>query len=301
MKVSPEVIKEFSPTKTQNRMLLPANKQNELTVLKTCSQTQPVATIELAIKAQTECLSGLKKKSPAETVTIVAYMIERFLHFLQVSNTMTEQQRNDTAKLIINEFYWLKLEDLDLFFRRFRTGFYGDLFNRIDGLVIMAKLREYCSEREDKAQLLTLQAHKEVDKPIADKVLIKAERGFIRANGCEYEEVEKKEDATEYEYAVALKIVAKIEAAPNELKIIPAKSFAEGFFNHMMKTEPEKLHPANRFKIIAEKYAADKKAIESSNLSEFEKHNAILALSGVAPKTQQEYDQYILSLAKPNL
>jgi len=228
-------------------MLIPVNKQNELTQLKECSQTKPVATIELAIKAESKTIGLLKKDNAAEALVIVSIMLEMTLQFFAVTNTMNAAQLKETAKLIINEFYFLKLEDLDLFFRRLKTGFYGDLFNRIDGLVIMAKLREYCAERIEKAEGLSLTAHKTVNEPIAGKVFIRTSRGFIRACGDEYEEVDNKEMATTYDYAVALKVVAKLESEPDELKIIPVNK-AGSLFDYFNKVgRKDLIHPTAKY------------------------------------------------------
>jgi hypothetical protein len=280
--------------------MLPANKTSELKLLKESSQTKPVATIELAIKAQSQSLSGLKKQSKEETLIIVMLMLEMLLQFFAVTNTMNGAQLEETAKLIINEFYWLKLEDLELFFRRLKTGFYGDLFNRIDGLVIMAKLREYCAEREAAAEKIALVAHKEVDTAIADKVLIKTKHGFIRRDGDEFIEVDNRILATEYDYALALKIVAKMEVPEGEqLKIIPANK-AGSLFDYFESVGKTDLIPqSERFKRATDGYYKQKAEIENSDLSDFDKHNAIRALANLEPVTEIEYEQHLKSLIKP--
>lgn len=279
--------------------MLPKKTENELTVLKAYSQTQPISNIEQALSYQSDCLSGMKKKAPAETVLIVAVMIEMLSDFFNVTNTFKEEQRNETARLIINEFYWLKLVDIDLFFRRLKTGYYGEFYNRIDGQVVMAKLREYCEERAAKAVEVNLNKHKQLKDEPREMVCIRSSRGYIRSTGGKYEEVESIENATQYDYAVAARLILKLEGNPNEFKIVRAKQIGEKFFDYMMKTNPEKLTPQNRFAYNAKQYDEDKRKIESNpTLSDLEKHNAILALTGIAPKTEQEYLEYMKLINK---
>jgi len=242
-----------------------------------------VQTIEAAIKTDSDCLSGMKRKSKDETLILVMLMLEQMLQFFNVGNQMNAEQQKQTAILIINEFYWLKPVDLEYFFRRLKTGFYGELYNRIDGNVIMAKLREYCEERTQKGIELSLLAHKQVNEPIADKVVIFLGEGYLRVNGVFYDEVLEKELATVFDYATALRTKAKVSQFENvqaDKVKIETTGTKIGLMDYIATNKPHLLPKDEAYKRATKEYFAAKQAIESdSTLSPEERHEKLLELA----------------------
>lgn len=58
-------------------------------------------------------------------------------------------QIEETAKVIIAEFDYLKVSELMLFFVQFKAGRYGRFYGAVDGLVITQALQEFCAYRRD--------------------------------------------------------------------------------------------------------------------------------------------------------
>ena len=67
--------------------------------------------------------------------------------FFNVGKTMKDTQAAQTADLIIEEFYFLKPDDFKLCFTRAKKGYYGKVFDRIDGQVIFEWLNQYTNDR----------------------------------------------------------------------------------------------------------------------------------------------------------
>lgn len=66
---------------------------------------------------------------------------------------MSAVQVAQTADLVIEEFYYLKPDDLKLCFTKAKKGAYGKLYDRIDGQIILEWLRQYDQERCVQAEM----------------------------------------------------------------------------------------------------------------------------------------------------
>lgn len=51
------------------------------------------------------------------------------------------------AEVIAQEFHYLKVSELMLFFHRFKAGRYGRFYGSVDPLIIVTALRDFCQER----------------------------------------------------------------------------------------------------------------------------------------------------------
>lgn len=212
---------------------------------------------------------------------------------------MNDAQLVETCKLIMNEFYFLKVYDLQLFFQRFKTGYYGQLFDRLDGSVIMISLRAYCEERISTAENLSLEAHKTaIDMERKENYLIQIGTYYLRSNGDDFEEVENKELATGYTYGVALRlrdwiVREQYPLSPETIKIVD-KNKLPRLFDLWEKDAPEKLPDSEKFKRATYDYYEKKKIIlADESLTELEKENAIRKLAKLAPITQEEFSEQL--------
>lgn len=60
---------------------------------------------------------------------------------------VTANQLEDLSRIVAQEYHWLKITELLLFFYRFKTGRYGRFYGSVDPLVITTALREFVGER----------------------------------------------------------------------------------------------------------------------------------------------------------
>lgn len=83
---------------------------------------------------------------------VISYLVSDALEFFNVTETMTDRQVAMTVDLIIEEYPYLKMDDLKLCFKNAMKMKYGQIYNRIDGQVILGWLKAYNAERCEAAQ-----------------------------------------------------------------------------------------------------------------------------------------------------
>lgn len=101
----------------------------------------------------TATLATVKKYlGAAKMMAVVESLIKRVAAFLNIGRGMNEIQVQMTAEMIFSEYYWLTVADLKVCFRNGMAGNYGQLYDRLDGMVIMDWLRVYSEERASIAE-----------------------------------------------------------------------------------------------------------------------------------------------------
>ena len=82
---------------------------------------------------------------PKDHPEVLALFIKSMSDYLNVSKKMTNQQIAETCDLLIQEHPMLSLQDFALFFRKVKTGYYGDIYGRIDGLTILTMVKNFAN------------------------------------------------------------------------------------------------------------------------------------------------------------
>lgn len=81
---------------------------------------------------------------------IQAYLegwIVNLREFVNVGRKMTDLQTFETAMFILQDYKCLNIADINLIFKRAKTGYYGKLYDRLDGQIILDWFRQYFEER----------------------------------------------------------------------------------------------------------------------------------------------------------
>ena len=73
--------------------------------------------------------------------------------FLNIGKTMSDAQTEQTALFILDEYPQLTIADIKLFFNKIKKGHYGQIYDRLDGQLILIWLNKYFEERCDTAEL----------------------------------------------------------------------------------------------------------------------------------------------------
>ena len=104
------------------------------------------------------------KSIHGETVAraTVSYLLSEALEFFNVKETMSDVQVAITVDLILEEYPYLQTDDLKLCFKNAMKLKYGQIYNRIDGQIIMSWLKYYDVERAEKADIDSYNKHKEI-------------------------------------------------------------------------------------------------------------------------------------------
>lgn len=107
--------------------------------------------IDLPAKAFKSGLPSLAKMGSefgAEQVEdLIKLWIIDMTEFINIGKSMSPTQIENTAFLIVSEFYHLNMADINLVFRRAKTGYYGEIYDRLDGQVILGWFKKYNQER----------------------------------------------------------------------------------------------------------------------------------------------------------
>ena len=75
---------------------------------------------------------------------------------------MSDVQVAMTVDLILEEYPYMQTDDLKLCFKNAMKLKYGQIYNRIDGQIIMSWLKAYDVERAEKADIDSYNKHKEI-------------------------------------------------------------------------------------------------------------------------------------------
>lgn len=67
--------------------------------------------------------------------------------FCGARDKLTNDQLEDLAAIIAQQFYYLKISELMLFFFRFKSGKYGRFYGSVDPLIIVTAIRDFLKER----------------------------------------------------------------------------------------------------------------------------------------------------------
>lgn len=107
-----------------------------------------VKSVALAVKDDCDSLAAIRKKVGKKiSLNIIKIWIIKLNDFLNISRKMTPPQIEETADMIYDEFYYLKVSDIALLMKRIKTGHYGQFYESIDGMKLMDMFFEYAQER----------------------------------------------------------------------------------------------------------------------------------------------------------
>ena len=94
----------------------------------------------------------------------------------------------ECASIIANEFHYLKVSEMMLFFYRFKVGQYGRFYGSVDPLVITTSLREFLKERayaydRHEREERERQREEEMKNAVSWKQYCKMQEEALRAEG----------------------------------------------------------------------------------------------------------------------
>ena len=102
----------------------------------------------------TATLATVKKyRGEARMQAVVEHLLKSTVKFLNVGRGMNEWQIAETARMIAADYYYLTVADLKVCFRNGLSGKYGQVFDRIDGMVVLTWLNTYDGERAQFAEM----------------------------------------------------------------------------------------------------------------------------------------------------
>lgn len=105
-------------------------------------------TLEDAVNSVTPSLAAFKKEtSEMSLLAILTILFNDVIDFFSVGKSMGQSQLVSTIQLVVEDFYYLNIEDFKLCFNNAKRGVYGKIYDRIDGNVIYGWITQYAQER----------------------------------------------------------------------------------------------------------------------------------------------------------
>jgi len=278
-----------------------------LTQPKNFLATGTAKTLSDCIRSEQPALAAIRRGSDGATATaMLVVLLADFVKFFSVGKGMSDQQLLETARLILDEFYYLKPADLKIFFDRMKTGYYGETYDRMDGNVIMVNLRKYTTERIEAAESISNDLHKQLmalnsnDEryylqipPLGGRLAFREAGGYLRATGYDFEEVETSDLATLFTWSDAMNTKKYFaEHLKISLKISYERRASIGLIEYIKKHRPElapELDKKPKQKHLGPSYDAVILQIEAMDLPELDKENRKRALAGLKPLSEKEW------------
>jgi hypothetical protein len=107
---------------------------------------QSEVTLEKAIEGSQ--LSKIKKSDKAGLIKAIKNLIVSLSDSLNLSVPLDEAQIFEIALLTIEQYYFLKLDELVLIFKNAKLGKYGKIYNRLDIQIIFEWIEQYLKSEE---------------------------------------------------------------------------------------------------------------------------------------------------------
>lgn len=106
--------------------------------------------------------------SPTLTEVWLRIQIRDLAEFSGVKDKPSVEQLSDVAKVIIAEFYYLKITELMVFFQMFKSGKFGRFYGAVDGLVITEAIWEFLDYRTEQLRIID---HRRQEALKSEKIL----------------------------------------------------------------------------------------------------------------------------------
>ena len=133
-------------------------EQNALANLKSSASSTEVQLHEiLALKTSPTLAEIRKSKNQQATVNIMVAMMDTCQQYFNLQQPMNAQQLALTAELMLEDYYYLRVDELQVCFRMAMKGEFGPVYNRIDGQVFFEWIRKFMGKRQAISERINLE------------------------------------------------------------------------------------------------------------------------------------------------
>lgn len=102
----------------------------------------------LTISSSAPTLASIRREYSEDfQIAYVSVWIVNLNDFVNALRKMSPEQIEETATIIVQEYPYLNLADINLVFRKIKKGEFGQLFAEIDGMKVLSWFEQYASER----------------------------------------------------------------------------------------------------------------------------------------------------------
>ena len=123
-------------------------------------ELRKVKTALACVQSGAPRLSELKKQVGEDKVlTLIEIWILDTNEFFNVNNKMSPVQIHQTALMLMQDFYYFNIADINYLFTQAKKGRYGELYGSIDGMKIFSWFEKHDIERSEVGYFNKLQEH----------------------------------------------------------------------------------------------------------------------------------------------
>lgn len=126
-----------------------AQIESELTKLRT----------ELSNTPAPQPIGQLSRTYPVECEKGLMLLINDLRLFFQVDNMISTDGIKSLYPMILSEYPALSLEEITVCFAQAKKGYYGEVYNRLDGQIILKWIRSYYAEKVERIKLKQQNQH----------------------------------------------------------------------------------------------------------------------------------------------
>jgi hypothetical protein len=125
------------------------NERKDLTTLSNSASSTEVTLHQILASKTSPALSEIRKAKGEQTALgVLVALMDECQQYFNLQQPMNPQQLMLTAELIMEEYYYLRVEEFRICFRMAMKGEYGPIYNRIDGQVFFEWIRKYFTKRD---------------------------------------------------------------------------------------------------------------------------------------------------------
>jgi len=123
-------------------------EQNDKLSLSSSANSTEVNLHEILVRKTSPMLVTIKTdKGQQAAINVMVAMMDACQQYFNLQQPMNAQQLSLTAELILEDYYYLRVEELQICFRMAMKGEFGPLYNRIDGQVFFEWIKKYMTKR----------------------------------------------------------------------------------------------------------------------------------------------------------
>jgi hypothetical protein len=156
---------------------------------------QGIVNLELAVQGTQ--LSKIKKEDEASLHIALKNLIVNLVESLNLTQTVNESQIIEMVFLLSDKYWFVKLEELVLVFKKAKLGEYGKIYNRLDVQIISEWIDSFLKSEERALYFERLNAGFKSD-PIPKELMEKAYKNFQMPKEKEDKDEQYQRDKAEY-------------------------------------------------------------------------------------------------------
>lgn len=132
-----------------------------MNVQKKCRRIESFAEI---LKSELPSLALIKRRFGEDFIqAYIEGWIINLREFVNVGKKMTDEQTQETAMLIVQEYYNLNISDINFIFKNAKLGRYGKIYDRLDGQLILEWFDKHFAQRCTEAANISMNEYDNSD------------------------------------------------------------------------------------------------------------------------------------------